>query len=237
MKNPFISIVIPTYKEAGNVELLVKSIDRVMLISDYKYEVVIVDDNSKDGICDAVSALACKFPVRIKVRRAERDLSASAIDGLRMSTGDMLVVMDADLSHPPDKIPELIKPIIDKECDISIGSRFVKGASIEGFGIFRKINAIVSRALACPLVTVSDPMSGFFAFRKDLITDYGILNPIGFKIGLELLVKSGTESIVEIPIIFGKRYAGKGKLSISQQFKYLQHLFRLLLFKQRGLAC
>jgi len=85
--------------------------------------------------------------------------------------------------------------------------------------------------LARPFVKVSDPMSGFFAFRKNLIADYNILNPIGFKIGLEILVKSGTESIVEIPIRFAGRYAGKGKLSMRQQLKYLRHLFRLFLFK------
>ena len=234
MKNPSVSIVIPTYKEAGNVKPLIESIHRAMQGVNCKYEIVIVDDNSRDGIKNAVSMFSKRFPVRIKVRTAGRDLSASVVDGLKISTGDILVVMDADLSHPPDRLPDLIAPIIENRCDMCMGSRFIKGAHIEGFGVFRKMNAAVSRALARPFVKVTDPMSGFFAFRKEMITDCGTLSPIGFKIALELLVKSGTERIVEIPIIFGKRYAGKGKLSICQQFKYLWHLFRLFLFKIKG---
>ncbi|MDP8297434.1 MAG: polyprenol monophosphomannose synthase [Candidatus Orphnella occulta] len=231
MNNPSVSIVIPTYKEVDNIEHLVKSINSSMQGLNCKYEIVIVDDSSEDGIEALVSMLSKELPIRIKIRRAERDLSASVIDGFKIAIGDILVVMDADLSHPPDKLPELIIPIIEGKCDISIGSRFIKGADIEGFGFFRKANAIVSKALARPFVRASDPMSGFFAFRADIIANYDILKPIGFKIGLEILVKSGTERIVEIPIIFGKRYAGKGKLSINQQFKYLQHLFRLFLFR------
>ncbi len=231
MRNPSISIVIPTYKEADNIERLVRGINGAMQDLSHKYEIVIVDDSSEDGIEALVLMLSKELPIRIKIRRAERDLSASVIDGFKIAIGDILVVMDADLSHPPDKLPELIIPIIEGKCDISIGSRFIKGANIEGFGLFRRVNAFVSRVLARPFVKVSDPMSGFFAFRKNLIADYNILNPIGFKIGLEILVKSGTESIVEIPIRFAGRYAGKGKLSMRQQLKYLRHLFRLFLFK------
>jgi len=234
MNNPSVSIVIPTYKEVDNIEHLVKSINSSMQGLNCKYEIVIVDDSSEDGIEALVSMLSKELPIRIKIRRAERDLSASVIDGFKIAIGGILVVMDADLSHPPDKLPDLITPIIENRCDMCMGSRFIQGAGIEGFGVFRKMNAAVSRALARPLVKVSDPMSGFFAFRRDIIADYDILSPIGFKIALELLVKSGTERIVEIPIIFGKRYAGKGKLSINQQFKYLQHLFRLFLFKIKG---
>ena len=234
MKNTSVSIVIPTYKEAGNVKPLVESIDRAMQGVNCKYEIVIVDDNSRDGIENVVSMLFKRFPVRIKVRIAERDLSASVIDGFKISTGDILVVMDADLSHPPDRLPDLIAPIIENRCDMCIGSRFIQGASIEGFGVFRKMNAAVSKILARPFVNVSDPMSGFFALRKDIIANYDLLRPIGFKIGLEILVKSDTKKITEIPIRFAKRYAGKGKLSICQQFKYLRHLFRLFLFKING---
>ena len=236
MKNPSVSIVIPTYKEVGNIERLIKSIDRVMQSLNDGYEVVLVDDNSEDGIEALVSMLSNEFPVRIKIRKARRDLSSSVIDGIKMSTGDILVVMDADLSHPPDKLPKLITLIIENKCDISIGSRYVKGAGIEGFGAFRKMNAAVSRVLARPFTNVSDPMSGFFAFRRGIIADYGILSPIGFKIALEILVKSGAEKIAEIPIRFAKRYAGRGKLSIREQFKYLRHLFRLFLFKKKTIS-
>ena len=233
MRNSFISIVIPTYKEAKNIKHLLESIDHALQSLNYAYEVVIVDDNSNDGIEDLVIMLSKKFPVKIKIRILKKDLSASVIEGIKMSKGDILVVMDGDLSHPPSKLPDLVKPIIDKKYDISIGSRFIEGADIEGFGFFRRMNAFVSRILARPLVKVSDPMSGFFAFRKSIIPDYEILTPVGFKIGLEILVKSGSKKITEVPIIFAKRYAGKSKLSTSQQFKYIQHLCRLLIFKIR----
>ncbi|MDP8297933.1 MAG: polyprenol monophosphomannose synthase [Candidatus Orphnella occulta] len=231
MNKPSMSIVIPTYKEADNIEYLIKGIDHAMQNLNYEYEVVLVDDNSKDGIEDLVPILSKEYPVRIKIRKAKRDLSASVLEGFNISMGDILVVMDADLSHPPDKLQELIAPIAENRCDVSIGSRFIKGADIVGFGFFRRMNAAVSRVLARPFTNVSDPMSGFFAFRRGIIADYGILNPIGFKIALEILVKSGAEKIAEIPIRFAKRYAGRGKLSMREQFKYLWHLFRLFLFK------
>ncbi|MDP8297403.1 MAG: polyprenol monophosphomannose synthase [Candidatus Orphnella occulta] len=234
MKNPSVSIVIPTYKEADNIERLVKGIGSAMQGVNYKYEIVIVDDSSEDGIEALIPMLSKECLVRIKIRKAKRDLSASVLEGFNISIGDILVVMDADLSHPPDKLPELITPIAENKCDVSMGSRFIQGAGIEGFGVFRKMNAAVSRILARPFVNVSDPMSGFFALRKDIIANYDLLRPIGFKIGLEILVKSGTKKITEIPIRFAKRYAGKGKLSICQQFKYLRHLFRLFLFKING---
>ena len=142
MNNPSISIIIPTYKEVGNIEHLVRSINCAMKGSNYEYEIILVDDNSEDGIESLVPIVSKIFPIRIKIRRAKRDLSASVIDGIKLSIGDILVVMDADLSHPPNKVPELIKPIIDKKCDISIGSRFVKGAHIEGVIVSDKRAAI-----------------------------------------------------------------------------------------------
>jgi len=100
MRNPSISIVIPTYKEADNIERLVRGINGAMQDLSHKYEIVIVDDSSEDGIEALVLMLSKELPIRIKIRRAERDLSASVIDGFKIAIGDILVVMDADLSHP-----------------------------------------------------------------------------------------------------------------------------------------
>ncbi len=224
---PAVSVIVPTYREADNISVLVGEIDASLRESRIDYEVLIVDDNSGDGTIGIVERLRMTYPVRLFVRYAERGLSSAVLAGFEMARGDILVVMDADLSHPPSKIPGMVRLIDGNKADFVIGSRFVDGGSIPHFGAFRKLNAWVSKMLAYPLVSVQDPMSGFFAFPRRLLPARATLNPLGFKIGLELLVKAGPRSVAEIPIEFGKRLHGESKLSLRQQLQYLIHLLRL----------
>lgn len=141
--------------------------------------------------------------------------------------------MDADLSHPPEKVPELIAGLQSGQADFVIGSRYVPGASMDAeWGLFRWLNSKVATLLALPLVRVKDPMSGFFALRRDVFLAAGDLSPIGYKIGLELLVKTGCTEPAEIPIHFANRTIGESKLSVVEQLKYLAHLGRLLDYKR-----
>ena len=145
--------------------------------------------------------------------------------------------MDADLSHPPEKLPELVEPILQGHADFVIGSRFVKGGGAAHFNWFRKLNAWVSKALARPFTKVCDPMAGFFAFPRTLLQgDQVKLNPLGFKIGLELIVKANPANIVEVPIQFEERLHGESKLNIKEQIRYLLHLARLFDYRFKTAA-
>jgi dolichol-phosphate mannosyltransferase len=222
-----ISIIVPTYREAENIPPLAKSIHASMSTAHMEYEIIIVDDNSDDGTVMAVDALHGRYPVKLIVRTAERGLSSAVIEGFRHAMGDILVVMDADLSHPPEKIPDLVRSITHGGADFAIGSRFTAGGSAEHFNPYRKLNALVSRLMARPLTAASDPMTGFFAFHRNLLPDPGLLNPVGFKIGLEMIVKAGPRVIAEVPIRFSERLHGSSKLSLREQVNYLVHLKRL----------
>lgn len=230
-----LSIIVPTYKEAPNIPELARRIDSSVKES-YDYEIIIVDDNSRDGIEKTVDDLKQKYPVKLKIRFSEKGLSSAVIAGFEMVTGQIIVVMDADLSHPPEKITALADRIASGGSEFVIGSRFVEGGSSDHFDLYRKTNALISKIIARPFTKVKDPMAGFFAFPAALLEKNVPLNPLGFKIGLELLVKLSPEKIVEVPIDFQERLYGESKLSFKQQILYLVHIWRLFRFKYRTLG-
>lgn len=236
MTSNIISIVVPTYKEAENIPLLLQEVDAAMGGAGLLYEVILVDDNSGDGIIEAVEKLKERYNVKLKVREDERGLSSAVLAGIGLASGGILVVMDADLSHPPRYLPELVKPVLNGTFDFVIGSRFVPGGSAVDFNWYRRLNAWISRMLALPLTPVADPMAGFFAFRRGILETGGELNPLGFKIGLEILVKASPRRVLEIPIQFEKRQFGSSKLSLKEQVYYLIHLGRLLEYKYLTIA-
>ena len=231
-----ISIIVPAFKEAGNIPVLTGRIDQAMANARLPYEIIIVDDNSQDGIVEAVNELKKSYPVTLIVREDEKGLSSAVIAGFAPAKGTVYAVMDADLSHPPEKLPDLVTPILDGKAEFVIGSRFVKGGSALHFGLYRKANALLSRLLARPFTRVKDPMAGFFAFPSHILKKETQLNPLGFKIGLELLVKCSPKSVIEIPIEFQERLYGESKLTMKQQILYIVHLQRLFHFKYRTLS-
>ncbi len=231
-----ISIIVPTFREADNIPELTSRIDSSLKNTQYKYEIIIVDDNSQDGIDRKVEELQKQYPLKLKIRFTEKGLSSAVIAGFEMASGDIYLVMDADLSHPPEKIPDMIDKIAKEGFDFVIGSRFVKGGSAEHFNIFRIMNALVSRIIARPFTSVKDPMAGFFAFRGSLLKKEIPLNPLGFKIGLELIVKLDPKKITEIPIQFQERLYGESKLTLKQQVLYIIHIWRLFRYKFRTLG-
>jgi dolichol-phosphate mannosyltransferase len=195
-------------------------------------EVIVVDDNSPDDTADRCAALAERYSLRLLVRTAERGLSSAVIHGMHHADGDVLVVMDADLSHPPEKVPELVAAV-RRGAGFVIGSRYVRGGSTaEGWGLFRWLNSKVATLLARPLCSAADPMAGFFAMpRASFVACRNRLDPVGYKIGLELLIKSGCREVREIPIDFRNRLHGTSKLTLKEQINYLRHLKLLYEFK------
>jgi dolichol-phosphate mannosyltransferase len=232
-----VSVIVPALNEAENIPLLVPRIDAAL--AGKRYEILIVDDNSKDATPQVCAELANKYPVQLLVRtKPTNGLSGAVLHGAARARGQYLVVMDADLQHPPEKLPELLAPLVDGSADFTIGSRYVAGGSTEAeWGLFRKVNSQVATLLARPFAgKVSDPMSGFFALRRSTYLSAQQLTPLGYKIALELMCKCRVKTVREIPIHFSLRAKGESKLSLKQQFRYLEHLSRLYDFKYPRLS-
>lgn len=225
-----VTVIVPTYREAENLPLLAAQLEAVRQQYALDLELLIMDDDSQDGTEDWAKAEAPSW-VRLVSRKGNRGLSPAVVEGLERARNPWIVVMDADLSHPPAKIPEMLDAL-KEGAELVIGSRNVHGASTdESWHWFRHWNSWVATQLARPLTTARDPMAGFLAFRKKLLEGAASLNPVGYKIGLELIVKCGVRRLQEIPIHFSDRQFGESKLSLFQQLRYLQHLARLYWFR------
>ena len=223
-----LSIIVPTYREADNLRFLLPRIAAAMEPTGCAYEVLIVDDSSDDNPQAAVRESAGDCPVELIQRTGRRDLSLSVLDGFKRARGDILLVMDADLSHPPERIPDLLAAIRTEPTDFVLGSRFVPGGGTMDWGGHRRLNSYVATLLCRPLTgRVRDPMAGFFALRRETLDRADSLDPIGYKIGLELICRCRCRHVVEIPITFQNRRMGVSKLNLDQQTRYLLHLSRL----------
>jgi dolichol-phosphate mannosyltransferase len=224
-----ISVIVPALNEAANLPRLAERVDAAM--AGRSYELLIVDDGSDDGTPEVCSKLAGRFPLDLHVRpSSDGGLSGAVMHGFARARGEVLVVMDADLQHPPERIPALLAALNeDDDVELAIGSRYAAGGSTASrWGLFRQINSRVATLLARPFAGgTRDPMSGFFALRRETLRRAEHLTPLGYKIGLELLCKCRVKHVAEVPIHFGERAGGESKLTVQQQFKYLEHLSRL----------
>ncbi len=227
---PRISIIVPTYREAESLPHLIDRVAALRERHELDIEMLIMDDDSGDGSVEVVAARSEDW-VRIHVRTEERGLSAAVLEGARRATGDILVCMDADLSHPPESLPHMLQKIREG-ADFVVGSRYVEGgATADDWGVMRWINSRVATLLARPLTSVRDPMAGYFALPRATYEGGRDFNPVGYKIGLEFIIKCRCERVVEVPITFENRRFGESKLTFRQQLLYLQHLRRLYIFK------
>jgi len=217
------TVVVPTYNESANLPQLVERICAALPDT----EIVVVDDASRDGTADVARKLADKYPVRIVERFDERGLSTAVLRGMEEARTDVCVVMDADLSHPPEAIPKLVQAVRDG-ADVAVGSRYVPGGDIDAWPLFRRLASRAGTLLARPLTPVRDPMAGFFCLRKSLFA--GIpLKPRGFKILLEILARTGTKNTAEVPIHFEDRAAGASKFSSKERKEFLRQVWTLYL--------
>lgn len=222
-----LSIVVPTYNESLALEDLFRAIQHVMNQTDIKYEIVIVDDNSPDGTADRAEELAQDFPVRVLRRPGKLGLSSAVLDGWAICRGEVLAVTDADLSHDPAVFPSMVASIQRGEAEVAVGSRYISGGGMGNWPLYRQIvsrTAVVMGSLICP---VRDVTSGFVALRRTVIEGVK-LNPIGFKIGLELLVRGRYETFCEIPYVFQDRAKGSSKLGWKEIRNYLVQLAQLI---------
>lgn len=229
-----LSLIIPTYNEKENIKVLLLKLEEEFNLNKIDGEVIVVDDNSPDGTGLVLDDLKTKYSynslIKVIHRKGKLGLSSAVLAGFNVAEGNILGVMDADLSHPPEKINEMYEAIING-ADFVIGSRYVKGGKIEGWNMHRRLLSFGATLLARVYTSAKDPMSGFFMFKKELLLDKNI-NSKGFKILLELLIKLDYTKIVEIPIIFTNRTVGKSKAGIKEIIYYLENLIKYLPYKK-----
>lgn len=227
-----ISIIVPTYNERNNITPLVERLHRAL--SGYSFEIVFIDDNSSDGTAEMAESLAAKYPVKVLVRRDEKGLASAVVHGLKHTDSEYLVVMDADLQHPPEIIPAILQEL-DAGADVAVASRYIRGGSCGNWGAKRKLisrGAIFLAHLLLPATRrIGDPMSGCFSLRREVIAGVE-LKPSGYKILLEILMMGRYRQVSEVPYTFANRSGGESKLSSRQQIDYLKHLYSLM--QRRG---
>ncbi len=220
------SIVVPTLNEAGNIDSLLTRLLAVDFGAD-GFEIIFVDDGSTDGTPDKVRAWKNRANVHLIERREKPDLTASILAGAATARSDVIVVMDADLSHSPEHLPAIVAPVLHGHYDVSIGSRYVQGGGTENWPLYRQLLSRAGGWIARPLCDVNDATSGFFAFRRELAASISH-QAHGYKILLELLMANqGKLRVTEVPICFRDRTQGASKLSLSHQQAYIQRLITL----------
>jgi dolichol-phosphate mannosyltransferase len=215
-----ISVIVPTYNEADSLPVLVERMGAAM--SGHTWELVVVDDGSPDGTAEVANRLSAQHPVWVVRRPGKAGLASAVLAGFKESRGDVLVVMDADLSHPPEAVPALVKAI-DDGADLAVGSRYVSGGAVKDWPLQRRMVSRVACLMGNVLVPVRDATSGFFAVRRTAI-DGVHLNAIGFKIGFEVIARAKAKKIVEVPYTFRDRELGASKFGRREVGQYLQQL-------------
>jgi len=224
------ALVIPTLNEAGNIKTVLERAVAALSAVDMPWEVLVVDDESSDGTPDVVRQFASSEPrVRVVSRQGKRGLAGAITYGWAQSEAEVIAVIDADLQHPPELLPGLIDAI-RKGADIAIASRYLDSGSMKGWNPLRrlvsKIGVLVGKRVERPGLRVQDPLSGFFAVRRECIAGLDF-QEAGFKLLLEILARGRIRSAVEIPFKFAVRTHGKSKANAMTAVHYLLLLLRL----------
>ena len=228
-----VSIIIPTYNESQNILKILKSIGDI-LPPKILTEAIVVDDNSPDGTGKIVENYLKNFKkitgytIDVIHRTAKKGLSSAILNGIQQAKGDTIVVMDSDFSHPPQIIPRMVDALKKYRCDIVVASRYVKGGKISNWSLKRKFLSKIATSIAKKGLGVqaADPMSGFFAFKRPIIKGLKF-DAIGFKMLLEILVKTRGANVREIPYTFTDRKLGSSKVSLSTAYDYAKSVWKL----------
>ncbi len=224
-----LALVIPAVREARNLGPLLKRVRETLQGVGIAWEVIVVDDDSRDGTEEMVGAMAREDArVRLLVRRGERGLAGAILHGWRHSDANVLGVMDADGQHPAEKLPALLEAV-ETGCDLAIGSRYAAGGRC-GWNPVRRLISMAALVAARPLqvssIRVRDPLSGFFVVRRECI-EHVDFQMAGFKLLLEVVVCGRIGRVEEIPIVFGRRERGRSKVSARVAWDYVRLLARL----------
>lgn len=223
MKQNLVSVVLPTYCEAANLNIIVPDI--MDALGADLGEIIIVDDNSPDDTRAVVDRmLRCKFPVQLHVRQHERGLASAIFYGIRAAWYERIIVMDADGQHPPELLPRIAMAL--NHADLVAATRRSDGGGDGHFGAMRKAISQGFNLLAAPLCPQSDRTGGYFGLRKAILTGVNT-DAIGWKAGLEIYVKANYATYTEIPYEFGERWTGESKTRLKHGIEYVHHLSKL----------
>ena len=228
---PLVSIVIPTYNEKENVGPIVHNLHSVMQKINYK--IIFVDDSSPDGTAGVIRMMANSYPVELIMRPRKMGLGSAVITGVNSTPSPFVVVMDADLQHDPKLVSTMVEKLT-AGFDLVIASRKVQGGMVVGWSPERKIISDFATYLAHLFVprakNVKDPLSGFFAFKRDIL--WGVsLESRGFKLLLEILAKAHYKRVCEVPLVFRERRTGKSKLNLNEYLLFISLLISLAKYK------
>ena len=218
-----LSLIVPTYNERAGLERLVSAV--VSVFSDHRIagEMVIVDDNSPDGTGELADRLAARYPIDVVHRERKMGLGSAVLAGFERARGEVLGVMDADLSHPPAVLPAMLAALRTLDADMVVGSRYVPGGGSLNWPWRRRIMSRLAGLLARPVTPIRDATSGLFLVRRRAVEGVRI-SATGFKICLELLSRARIASVAEIPFVFADRSAGESKMSTGEALGYLVQL-------------
>ncbi len=222
-----VSIIVPTLNEAANVDILLNRIFSIEALQSYDLEIIFSDGSSTDATCERVAKWFHTGKVRLVHNALNEGLAAAVIKAVEVASGEYLVVIDADLSHPPEVIPDLLEPLVADECDMVIGSRYVSGGNTPDWPTSRKLSSILATLPARVFTDVKDPLAGFIALRRERLAS--IKDKVyGFKIGLELLATAEkTMRVKEVPIVFRDRQYGSSKMEAKVIVDYVHQLLIL----------
>ena len=225
-----LALVIPTLREGGNILAVLDEVRAALAPLGISYEVLVVDDDSQDGTAETVSAICRRdSKVRLLVRKGEQGLSGAILHGWQRTDATILGVMDADLQHPPELLPALLRAILDGR-DLAIGSRYARGGNLGQWNPARKLISAAAVWATWPLqktwLRASDPISGYFLVRRHCVQHIEFQRT-GFKLLLEILVRGRMRSVEEIPFVFGRRRAGCSKADMKVALEYALLLARL----------
>ena len=231
--NPILlSLVIPTYKERNNIENVVNILSGLLdQTIPGNYEIIIVDDDSPDRTWEVAQSLIPDYPqLRVMRRQEERGLSSAVIRGWQAATGRVLGVIDGDLQHPPEVLTQLLQKI-EQGADLALASRHVDGGGVSSWSVIRRFLSRGAQVLGLVILPgvlgrVTDPMSGYFMVRRSAIAN-ATLNPIGYKILIEVISRGQVGEIAEAGYVFRERTEGESKVTWKQYIEYIQHLIRL----------
>jgi len=239
-ERPWFSLVIPTYKEADNIERVVQVLsDLLDRATGGGYELIVVDDNSPDGTWEKAQKLMSRYPhMRVMRRVEERGLSTAVIRGWQIAQGTVLGVIDGDLQHPPETLLKMLDSM-RQGTDLVVASRHIAGGGVSEWSLLRRLlsrGAQVLGLILCPAVVgrVSDPMSGYFMVRREAIAQC-LMDPCGYKILLEVIGRGRIQTIAEVGYVFQERQSGESKVTYHQYVDYLIHLGKLRFQKRLGL--
>ena len=226
-----ISLITPTYNERENIALLAKEVFSVLDgNTEIDLELIVVDDNSPDGTGDIAEELCVKFPVKVVHRSGKLGLGSAVMEGFKKSDREYLGVIDADLSHDPIVLPDLIMGL--RDFDLTIGSRYDADSKVEKWPWYRKLISQTGVFLAQKLTGVQDPLAGYFFLRREVLGNMTLTSP-GYKILLEILVKGEYRNFLEVPFVFRNRQFSSSKLNVKEYYLFSKQLMLFSLRKLR----